>query len=82
LDKTAKARELGEAERRLIANEHTRLNHELQKYVSRYSGRDPFRALSTAKRKDIEPIVRLVFERIRNQKKAEDLARRILQAFR
>jgi molecular chaperone HtpG len=80
--KMSKGRALGEAERRLVLGEHEHIGRELGKWVTRFAGRDPLRGLRPGLRKDVEPILRLVFERVRNPKKAEDLARRILQAFR
>jgi hypothetical protein len=82
LEKTGKARALNEGERSLVLSEHSRLSQELARYVSQYSGRDPFRSVNGRKRKDIEELVRLIFERIGNKDRAEDLAKRILNAFR
>ena len=82
LEHAAKARALAQSERSLIEAEHSRLKEELARQIARYGGRDPLRTIGTRRRKDVESLVRLVFERIRNQKKAEDFARRLISAFK
>lgn len=80
--KTSKGRALGDAERRLVLGEYERVSRDLGRLVAKFASRDPLRGLRPGRRKDIEPVLRLLFERVRSPKKAEDLARRILQAFR
>jgi hypothetical protein len=55
---------------------------ELQRHVARYVRRDPFATVAPRRRKDIEGLIRLVFERIKDQKKAEDFAKRVVRSFR
>jgi molecular chaperone HtpG len=82
LEHTAKARALSESERSLILSERSRLMLELQRHVARYVRRDPFATVAPRRRKDIEGLIRLVFERIKDQKKAEDFAKRVVRSFR
>jgi hypothetical protein len=82
LERAGLGRVLSDAERELIGHEHARLAHDLRKAISRHSDRDPFRLISPRKREDVQEVVRLIFDRIGNRKKAEDLAKRILAAFR
>jgi len=82
LEQTAKARALTESERSVIYSEQSTLARELKRQVARHVRRDPFAGIGARRRKDVEGLVRLVFERIKNQKKAEDFARRVLQSFR
>ena len=82
LEHAAKARALGGSEQSLIAAEHSRLKQELERQLVRHGRRDPFRTIGARRRNDVQALVRLVFERIRNQKKAEDFAKRLISAFR
>lgn len=79
---TGKARALTDVERSLIGAEHARLSRDLERYIAKYARRNPFMVIGPRRRKDVEALVRVVFERIKNREKAEEFAKRVLLAFR
>lgn len=82
LEKAASAKVLGPDERAAIVGEHERLNRDLKRYADKFARRSPFRTVPRRRRSDVEELVRVIFDRIKSRKKAEDLAKRVLNAFR
>jgi hypothetical protein len=80
LERTLKSRALLADEKELVAAEVFRLSRDLERLTSR-RGRDPLAGIPTRRRADAEALVQLVFEKLKNPKKAEQFARRLIQAF-